>query len=307
MEKKKTDFKIFGLGLSKTGTSSLGDALNILGFPTIHYPFDSNTYNELRSGQYKLSILAQYAGIVDIPAAPFYAQWDHEYPGSKFILTVREIESWLRSVDKHWELMMKWWDNYPDFKNFHEFISMAVYGCIKFNQGRFRFVYDLHLKNVVDYFLGRENDFLVMDICAGEGWEKLCKFLKVEIPSVPFPHSNEWMHKLMEATQEFKELVKPGRKFILIDQEGFGEEFSAGRQKIPFMEMNGLYHGQPVDDESAIHEFHRLMLSEPDYLVLGWPSFWWLEYYKNLFQSIEAKYKCILANDRLKIYDLRTG
>jgi hypothetical protein len=33
-------FKIFGLGLSKTGTSSLADALNELGFPTIHYPFD---------------------------------------------------------------------------------------------------------------------------------------------------------------------------------------------------------------------------------------------------------------------------
>ena len=35
--------KIFGLGLSKTGTSSLGEALNILGINTIHYPFDEAT------------------------------------------------------------------------------------------------------------------------------------------------------------------------------------------------------------------------------------------------------------------------
>lgn len=304
MQNDKTDFKIFGLGLSKTGTSSLEEALNILGFPTIHYPFDLATYNELRRGEYKLSILQQYRGIVDIPVAPYYAQLDKAYPGSKFILTVRNIESWLKSAEKHWELMMKWWHNYPEFKKFHEFIGAAVYGSIEFNEGRFRFVYNTHVKNVIDYFSGRDNDLLVIDICSGEGWKKLCEFLQVPLPEVPFPHANEWMHKLMEATQEFKDVVNPGKKFILIDQEGFGEEFSTGRKKIPLMEMNGAYNGQPKDNESAIAEFKRLMQLEPDFLVIGWPSFWWVEYYADLFNLINSKYRCILDNDRLKIYDL---
>ena len=25
----------------------------------------------------------------------------------------------------------------------------------------------------------------------GEGWDKLCQFLEVEVPSVPFPHENK--------------------------------------------------------------------------------------------------------------------
>jgi len=45
--------KVFGLGLSKTGTSSLGQALNMLGVKTIDYPHDEKTYEELTGGKYK--------------------------------------------------------------------------------------------------------------------------------------------------------------------------------------------------------------------------------------------------------------
>ena len=33
-----TSAKIFGIGLSKTGTSSLSEALEILGYSTVHFP-----------------------------------------------------------------------------------------------------------------------------------------------------------------------------------------------------------------------------------------------------------------------------
>ena len=216
--KRVTNYKVFGLGLSKTGTSSLGEALNVLGIKTIHYPFDNNTYNELYEGQYNLTILNEYDGIVDIPVAPYYAQLDKVYPDSKFILTIQDIESWLKSVDKHWELMMQWWHNYPEFKRFHEFIGVAVYGSMLFNKDRFRFVYETHAKNVIDYFKNNKEQFLVIDICAGEGWKELCSFLDLPIPEEPFPHANEWMHKLMEATSEIKKINPFGETFILKDQ-----------------------------------------------------------------------------------------
>ena len=307
MDHSEKDFKIFGLGLSKTGTSSLGDALNELGFPTIHYPFDELTYNELRQGNYQLSILNKYRGIVDIPVAPYYAQLDAAYPGSKFILTVRDVESWLRSAEKHWELMMTWWDNYPDFKKFHEFISVAVYGCIDFSRERFRFVYQTHLLNIKNYFSERKDDLLVMDICDGEGWRSLCDFLHVPVPAIPFPHANEWMHKLMEATHEFKATVAPGKSFILIDQEGFGEEFAAGRTKLLFTQENGLYNGEPATDEKAVQELERLLKLSPDYLVIGWPSFWCTEYYKNFYEMIQRSFTSVLKNERLIIYNLKEG
>ena len=36
--------KVFGLGMSRTGTSSLCEALNHLGIRTTHYPFDPTTH-----------------------------------------------------------------------------------------------------------------------------------------------------------------------------------------------------------------------------------------------------------------------
>jgi len=306
MEAINKDVKIFGLGLSKTGTSSLSEALNMMGIKSIHYPFDNNTYNELRSGNYNLSILREYQSIVDIPVAPYYAQLDKAFPNSKFILTVRDMKSWLRSIDKHWELMMQWWDNYPDFKKFHEFIGAVVYGSIHFNKDRFEYVYRLHERNIKEYFKDRSQDLLILDICGGEGWEPLGEFLSIEVPDAPFPHANEWMHKLMEATQEMKEIIPAGETFILIDQEGFGEEFSAGRNKIPFLEKNGIYDGLPADDMIAIQEFERLKSCNPRYVVIGWACFWWLDHYKLFHNYISKQSSCILKNDRLIIYEVNT-
>jgi Sulfotransferase domain len=303
-----SDFnKVFGLGLSKTGTSSLGEALNQLDIKTIHYPFDDSTYEALRNGRYDLAILEEtYRGIVDIPAAPYYAQWDRQYPGSKFILTVRERQAWVQSAEKHWELMMQWWDGFPEFRRFQEFISAAVYGTVGFNAERFLYAHDTHVKNVLDYFKHRPQDLLVMDVCAGEGWEKLCPFLGLPEPRSPFPHANEWMHKLMEATADLRAHIPEGAVFVLIDHESFGTGFSAGRNPIPFLEKDGLYGGPPADDAAAIGELERLVRHrKPQFLVIGWPAFWWQTYYSGFAAHLRNAYPCLLNNDRLKIYDLR--
>ena len=180
MNELKGHQKVFGLGLSKTGTSSLGEALNTLGIRTIHWPHDQRTHDDLRNGNYRLSILEEYQGIVDIPVAPYYAQLDRVYPNSKFILTVRDKDSWLRSAEVHWRLKIETSDKRPEKeqeREFTQFISACVYGTIKFNRDRFLYVYEMHQRNVCDYFKNRPKDFLIMDICGGDGWEKLCPFL----------------------------------------------------------------------------------------------------------------------------------
>jgi len=42
--------KVFGIGLSRTGTYSLSKALDVLGFYTIHYPIDPTTLLALFNG-----------------------------------------------------------------------------------------------------------------------------------------------------------------------------------------------------------------------------------------------------------------
>src|SRR5262245_44092838 len=183
--------KVFGIGLNKTGTSSLGEALNLLGVKTIHYPCNDFTYGQLIRGDLKLAILESYQGIVDTPIVPYYAQLSELYPRSKFILTLREKAAWLRSIEAHWQFVREWCRRDRRFQRVSDFVAAAVYGTLEFNAERFSHVYDLHYRNATEFFRSRPNDLLIMDICAGDSWEPLCEFLELKIPTTQsFPHTN---------------------------------------------------------------------------------------------------------------------
>ena len=83
--------RIFGVGMHKTGTTSLYKALEILGFDTAHWSgpqWAKNIWLEMREGR-SLTIEKHYA-ITDLPITLLYRELDKAYPGSKFILTVRD-------------------------------------------------------------------------------------------------------------------------------------------------------------------------------------------------------------------------
>ncbi|MEY2977964.1 MAG: sulfotransferase [Prochlorotrichaceae cyanobacterium] len=185
--------KIFGIGLSRTGTKSLTKALHILGIKTIHYPDDDTTLRELAEGNYNLSLLQHFDGITDITVSPFYPQLDDLFPQSKFILTVREKEEWLISLEKHWQGRPAFSDYSPDplnneiHMNIRRLLRSANYGCYEFSRHRLSYVYDHHYQSVLHYFQNRPQSLLVLDICNGDGWEKLCPFLDRPLVSFPFP------------------------------------------------------------------------------------------------------------------------
>jgi hypothetical protein len=200
--------KVFGLGLSRTGTRSLTSALQMLGFDTSHYPIDEDTYIELANAQYDLTLLRFYDGLTDITTVPFYAQFDKQYPGSKFILTVRDKEAWLGSCARHWY-------NRPAFKEvedpdeevhlrMRQFLRASVYGCYNFDPDRFSYVYDRHVEAVMDYFRDRPQDLLVLDVCSGEGFERLAPFLDRPVPAEPFPHKGAVLSQTMLAEADTK-------------------------------------------------------------------------------------------------------
>ncbi|NET43657.1 sulfotransferase family protein [Okeania sp. SIO2B3] len=184
--------KVFGIGLSRTGTKSLTGALNILGINVVHYPQDETTLQELIEGNFEFSLLNNFDGITDITVASYYAQLDKIYPDSKFILTVREKESWLKSMEAHWSKKVVF-DERPEKQKKMElrrFLRSAVYGTYQFNTERLSYVYDLHCQNVLEYFRDRPESLLVLNICQGEGWEKLCSFFDLPVRDEPFPHNN---------------------------------------------------------------------------------------------------------------------
>ena len=192
--------KVFGIGLSRTGTRTLAAALNLLGIHTKWYPSDQTTFLELVSGKFELTVLQEYDAVTDTPVVPYYPEFDRIYPGSKFILTVREKESWLRSCKKHWAsfgFSGAEPAQAPFWRQFACFIDCCVYGCHGFNADRFSFVYDSHVHNVQRFFEDRPQALLVMNICDGQGWDVLCPFLDCPVPKAPFPHMETFKSPLL--------------------------------------------------------------------------------------------------------------
>lgn len=311
------EFKVFGIGLNKTGTSSLDRALNELGIRSIHFPCDRTTHAELARGNYQLSILERYQAITDIPVAPYYAQLDANYPHSKFILTVRDVEAWLESVRKHWEFAWRWAEHERHFKSFFEFITACVYGAHHFQRERFEYVYHQHLRNVAEYFHKRPHDLLILNICDGEGWEKLCPFLGKSIPNTPFPRDNRWEEKLErtgwietleQAVREFRAVVPQNEAYVLVDDDQLaGSGLDAPSQARRLIVHDGAPGGPPVDDAEAIEALEQQRQTGLRYLVIAWPSFWWLDHYAEFGASLRGRCRPLLENERLVIFDLASS
>ena len=164
--------KIFGIGLAKTGTTSLNDAFAILGISSIGCP-DS------------ISAIRRFDAATDGIVAARFEELDRAYPGSKYIYTVRNRESWVRSYARHHQRKQA---SLPG----HEKMTKSLYGTTGTEKDLLLDAYERHERHIQDYFRERPDDLLVLDICGGyAGWESLCTFLGKPIPDVPFPSSNQ--------------------------------------------------------------------------------------------------------------------
>ncbi len=179
--------KIFGIGFHKTGTKSLASAFRKLGYKCcagvgIHEEnLQENIY------EMAFSMVEKYDAFQDNPWPILYKELDLKFPNSKFILTVRDTENWIKSLVNHCKRrktpMRKW-----------------IYGKANplGNEKLYIRRYEQHNQEVIEYFKDRPESLLIMDITKGEGWEKLCPFLGKEIPQVEFPVKNKGAYKNLE-------------------------------------------------------------------------------------------------------------
>lgn len=179
--------KIFGIGIGRTATKSLTAALEILGYNCVHWMPDRATALEVVTGAKVSRIVEQKEAVIDmILPLIYYREYVDRFPDAKFILTTRETESWLRSMKRHMIRMRT-----PDPTNF----SAEPYGSLILKSWTTGMDGDQQLVNaflshnqsVRDFFAGRDAHFLEMNIIDGDGWKKLCPFLGVVEPNVPFP------------------------------------------------------------------------------------------------------------------------
>lgn len=117
---------------------------------------------------------------------------------------------------------------------------------------------------------------------------------------------SEWNSRMRAVKAELDALIPEGAAIALVDDGNWraAEHRFAGRTAWGFNERDGVYWGPPLDDDNAIREVIHLRSSGVQFLVFGWPAFWWLDYYAGLRSHLEASYYRLLENDRLVVYDL---
>lgn len=175
--------KVLGCGWAKTGTTTLGEALRLLGFQ--HQSQDLVLADHLPDT--KAIVNAAVAeSFEDWPWLLLYREFDQAFPDCRFILTVREPTQWLRSYRKH---IGSQGVATPAMNA----LRSKLYGLPfpEVSDAQLIDRYERHNREVRAYFADRPAKLLEVDWSQGAGWAELGSFLDRPIPDVPFPHANK--------------------------------------------------------------------------------------------------------------------
>jgi len=172
--------KVFGIGFQKTGTTTLKWALYALGYDVKGGGLE--LIEPLTRGDLEpvYDVADTFDAFEDHPWPQLFKEMDARYPGSKFVLTLRDEASWIESVVNHLGFL-------PDP------MQKLTYG-VGFPAGFedvFLDRYRRHNADVQDYFRDRPDDLLVLDFWQEAGWDTLCRFLGKPVPEQAFPHLNK--------------------------------------------------------------------------------------------------------------------
>lgn len=182
--------KVFGIGLSRTATSSLNLALKKLGYDSIHW-LNPKTQAVITEKDFQL-----FDGFTDIPVSYQFETLYQNFPNSRFIYTCRSRESWIGSVSAHYKNIRgisspKELDQADTAQRF-EGTAHAAESNLYSRYDTWDDAFDHFQARVSQFFQDKSDDrFLELRITEGEGWEKLCAFLNKEVPDTPFPNVNK--------------------------------------------------------------------------------------------------------------------
>jgi hypothetical protein len=173
------DRKVFGIGFQKTGTTSLGLALEELGYRVCGKVGVHRRKIGSRALDLACARLEDYDAFQDNPWPLLYRELDTRCPGSRFILTTRPSHRWIQSVCRHFgetSTPMREW----------------IYGAGSplGNEDVYLQRYEAHNAAVREYFASRPSDLLELPMGEQDGWNELCEFLGHPVPQSPFPHGN---------------------------------------------------------------------------------------------------------------------
>ena len=202
--------EVVGAGFGRTGTLSLKNALEKLGFDKCYHMMEMRQnpdHAEVWSAAHREervdwdALFEGYRATVDWPSCNLWEEQAVHWPDSKILLSRRDSDRWYESVMNTIYKISKQAlesDN-PVMKAMglwsHEIIWNRIFDGRMEDRAHAIGVYEAHNEHVIQ--TAPADRLLVFEV--SQGWEPLCRFLERPVPDEPFPRVN--------TTEEFKGLM----------------------------------------------------------------------------------------------------
>ena len=193
---------VIGAGFGRTGTMSMKQALDLLGFGPCHHMSevmaregDADKWAAAFRGEGfdADALLDGFESMVDFPGCWFWEELAADNPDALVLLTVRPTEGWWRSlsttIGPHIHPAVPHGDE--SFGALMSAIDDVVFAGRADDRDTAVSAYERHNAHVVA--TAPADRLLVYEV--GSGWEPLCEALGVPVPDEPFPRTNtseEW-------------------------------------------------------------------------------------------------------------------
>lgn len=173
---------VVGLGLPRTATSSLSDALRLLGWKPSHFPINLKKRRK--------AFLKRRNAFVDLTMMNLRPKeiqemfWDKNV---KYIYTYRDIHKWKKSLLKLKKLFNRWKRSTLALEGIQKNLNSMFIDFENDSIETFRNEYEQEMRECIP-----KQDLLEIDLIKAEDkWKDICKFLRCDRPQAPFPHSSE--------------------------------------------------------------------------------------------------------------------
>lgn len=195
--------QVIGSGFGRTGTLSLKNALEILGFgPThhmeeiFHNPPQVAFWQDIASGRPVDwdAVFAGYNSQVDWPGCHVWRELAAAYPQAKVIHSQRPDDKWWQSFSTTIGKLIRIYPTLPMPPHIRAMMdAMQPIICDKTFHGQWMDkdrALEAYHKRAADVRAAIPAErLLVFDVA--EGWGPLCAFLGVPVPDQPFPNRNQ--------------------------------------------------------------------------------------------------------------------
>jgi hypothetical protein len=206
--------QVIGAGLPRTGTLTQKVALEMLGLGPCYHWVDVLAdldrvaqWQRALDGEQPWEEIFDRAGFrstVDWPGGYFYKELMERYPQAKVLLSVRDPQAWERSFREtiwnmgHGESLLRLLSSAraqvdPQWRDYLALVERMFWGP----EGTFaaghsepaQLIAEFERHNAEVQASVAPERLLVWEV--GDGWEPLCEFLEVAVPSEPLPHVND--------------------------------------------------------------------------------------------------------------------